>query len=111
MPARHVNVYNAHKHVKNEQKFGADESKNADPDQQSIEAKAILDREYDIFQDASAPPEKALTRYDTWDQDRTVDQWLRYCEMRPDQPHAISPCFADGEYAWKPVRVTGYDHE
>lgn len=58
-----------------------------------------------------APPEKALTRYDTWDQDRTIEEWLRYCEMRPDQPHAISPCFADNEYAWKPVRVVGYDYQ
>ena len=58
-----------------------------------------------------APPEKALTRYDTWDQDRTVEEWLHYCEMRPDQPHAISPCYAENEYAWKPVRVIGYDNE
>ena len=29
--------------------------------------------------------------------------------MRPDEPHAISPCFAEGEYAWKPVFVKGYD--
>jgi len=42
--------------------------------------------------------------------DRSVEQWLRYCEMRPDQPHAMSPCFADNEYAWKPVRVLGYDY-
>jgi hypothetical protein len=66
LPARHVNVYQAHKHVKNEQKVGNDEHKNINPDQQSIEARAILDREYDIFQDPLAPPEKALTRYDTW---------------------------------------------
>ena len=50
----------------NEQKVGNDEHKNINPDQQSIEARAILDREYDIFQDPLAPPEKALTRYDTW---------------------------------------------
>lgn len=49
-----------------------------------MEAKAILEREYEIFQDASMPPQNALTRYDTWDMDRTVEQWLRYCEMRPD---------------------------
>ena len=30
--------------------------------------------------------------------------------MRPDQPHAISPCFADNEYSWKPVRVIGYEY-
>ncbi len=30
--------------------------------------------------------------------------------MRAEQPHAISPCFADNEYAWKPVRVVDYDH-
>lgn len=109
LPARHVNVYNAHKNVKNEQQFTGEEARAEDPDQASVEAKAILDREYEIFEDASAPPEKALTRYDTWDQDRSVAEWLRYCEMRPDQPHALSPCFADNEYAWKPVRVVGYD--
>ena len=77
-------MYTAHKHVKDESKFQIAEPKNPNPDQQAIEAKAILDREYDIFQDPMAPPEKALTRYDTWDQDRTIEQWLRYCEMRPD---------------------------
>lgn len=30
--------------------------------------------------------------------------------MRADQPHAMSPCFADGEYSWKPVFVVGYDY-
>lgn len=30
--------------------------------------------------------------------------------MRPDQPHAISPCFSDNEYSWKPVRVIGYEY-
>lgn len=95
--------------MKNEAKFTGEELKNENPDQASIEARAILEREYEIFQDPTAPPEKALTRYDTWDQDRTVEQWLHYCEMRADQPHAISPCFADNEYAWKPVRVIGYD--
>lgn len=29
--------------------------------------------------------------------------------MRPNEPHAISPCFADGEYSWRAVFVKGYD--
>jgi hypothetical protein len=51
----------------------ADEAREEDPDQQAIQAIAILEREYEIFQDSSAPAEKALTRYDTWDQDRTIE--------------------------------------
>jgi dynein heavy chain len=55
------------------------------------------------------PPVKALTRYDTWDQDRTPQEWLARCNARPDQCHAISPVFDKGEYGWKPVRVVDYD--
>ena len=72
MPARHVNVYQAPQYVKNEQRI-PDEARDEDPDQLALQAIAILEREYEIFQDPSAPPEKALTRYDTWDQDRTVE--------------------------------------
>ena len=38
-----------------------------------------------------------------------MQEWLDYCKMRPDQPHAISPCYVGNEYSWKPVQVIGYD--
>ena len=103
MPARHANVIKQHKHVVKETTFLPDDDKMIDKDKATREALAILDGEYEIFNDANMLPVKALPRYDTWDQDRTVEEWLEYCRVRPDQPHAISPLFVGNEYAWKPV--------
>lgn len=57
------------------------------------------------------PGTKVLTRYDTWDDDRTIEQWVEHCQARPDQPHALSPVFEAKEYVWRPVSVVGYDYK
>ena len=80
-----------------------------DKDKATREALAILEGEYDIFNDPGMLPVKALPRYDTWDQDKDVQEWLDYCAVRPDQAHALSPSYSDHSYAWKPVKVLGYD--
>ena len=80
-----------------------------DKDKATKEALAILEGEYEIFNDPGMLPVKALPRYDTWEQDRTVQEWLDYCRVRPDQAHAISPCYTEHEYSWKPVKVLDYD--
>jgi hypothetical protein len=51
-----------------------------DKDKATKEALAILDKEYEIFNDPNMPSVKALTRYDTWDTDRTVEEWLEHCK-------------------------------
>jgi hypothetical protein len=89
--------------------FLHDDDDKIDLDKATKEALAILNQEYEIFNTNLTLPVKALGRYDTWEQDRTVKEWLDYCAMRPDQPHATSPCYVNNEYAWKPVRVIGYD--
>jgi hypothetical protein len=38
-----------------------------------------LDKEYEIFNEPSMPGVKVLTRYDTWDEDRTIEDWIEYC--------------------------------
>ena len=48
-------------------------------DKATREALAVLEKEYEIFTDPNMLPVKALPRYDTWDRDRTVQQWLHYC--------------------------------
>jgi dynein heavy chain len=30
---------------------------------------------------------------------------------RPTEPHAVSPCFENGDYTWKPVQVLSYDEK
>jgi hypothetical protein len=81
-----------------------------DKDKATKEALAILDKEYEIFNDPNMPPVKALTRYDTWDLDRTPEQWLEHCAQHPNECHGISPCFEKGEYLWRPVKVLDYNH-
>lgn len=55
------------------------------------------------------PGVKVLTRYDTWDEERTTDEWLEYCQIRPGEAHALSPVYQGYEYCWKPVEVLDYD--
>jgi hypothetical protein len=83
---------------------------NFDKDKATKEALAILEKEYEIFNDPNMPPVKALTRYDTWDQDRTVEEWLAHAAAHPDEFHGISPVFEKGEYLWRPVKVLDYNY-
>jgi len=39
----------------------------------------LLDKEYEIFNEANMPGVKVLTRYDTWDEDKTIEEWVEYC--------------------------------
>ena len=79
MPARHANVIKKHKNVIREKTFLEEVDTNAQKDQATQEALKILEREYEIFNDPSLPGTKALTRYDTWEEDRTIEQWVEYC--------------------------------
>lgn len=56
------------------------------------------------------PGVKVLTRYDTWDEDRSIEQWIEYCQARPGNAHALSPVYQGYEYCWKPVEVLDYDY-
>lgn len=111
MPARHANVIKLHKQVVKETTFLPDADDNVDKDKATKEALAILEKEYEIFNDPNMLPVKSLPRYDTWDRDRTVQQWIEHCKKRPNEPHAISPTFSQQEYSWKPVQVIGYDEK
>ena len=79
MPARHANVMKIHKHVIKETTFLPEDNGKIDKDKATREALAVLEKEYEIFTDPNMLPVKALPRYDTWDRDRTVQQWLQYC--------------------------------
>jgi hypothetical protein len=57
------------------------------------------------------PGVKVLTRYDTWDEDRSIEQWIEYCQARQGQAHALSPVYQGYEYCWKPVEVIDYDYK
>ncbi len=57
------------------------------------------------------PGVKSLTRYDTWEEEKTIEQWLEFCQARAGVPHALSPVFEGKEYLWKPVSVIGYDYK
>jgi hypothetical protein len=56
-------------------------------------------------------PVKALPRYDCWEVDRTVEEWLEHCREHPDVFHGVSPIFEKGEYLWRPVKVIDYDYK
>ena len=71
----------------------------------------ILEKEYEIFSDPNLPGIKALTRYDTWEEDKNIEEWLDFCAARNNVPHALSPVFEAGDYVWKPVSVVGYDYK
>lgn len=92
-----------------EQTFLPKPDNNFDKDKATKEALAILDKEYEIFNTKDMQPVKALTRYDTWEVDRTPEEWLAHCAEHPGEYHGISPVFEKGEYLWRPVKVLDYN--
>lgn len=81
-----------------------------DKDEATKEAITLLNKEYEIFQTEDMPGVKVLTRYDTQDEDRSIEQWIEYCQARPGQAHALSPVYQGYEYCWKPVEVLDFDY-
>ena len=73
MPARHANVIKKHKNIIREKTFLDDLASNNQKDQATEEGLKILEKEYEIFNDPNLASTKALTRYDTWDEDRTIE--------------------------------------
>jgi hypothetical protein len=87
LPARHADLVKKHKHVVKETTFlpkDDEEEKIREKDKATKEAVAILEKEYEIFRDPNMPGIKVLARYDTWETDKTVEEWLDYCAKRPD---------------------------
>lgn len=110
LPARHANVIRKHNLVVKETTFLPKAESLLDKDKATKEALAILEKEYEIFNDPNMPPVKALPRYDTWDLDLTPEQWLKHCGEYPNGFHGVSPCYEHGEYMWRPVKVLDYNH-
>lgn len=73
LPARHANVIKKHKNVIREKTFLEEMDSNIQKDQATQEALKILEKEYEIFNDPNMPGVKALTRYDTWEEDKTIE--------------------------------------
>jgi hypothetical protein len=76
LPARHANVIRKHKNVIKEKTFLNEDTANKEKDANTQEALKILEKEYEIFTDPNLPNTRALTRFDTWDEDRTPQEWL-----------------------------------
>jgi hypothetical protein len=79
LPARHANVIRSHKQVIKETTFLPEDDNKIDKDKATREALAVLEKEYEIFNDPNMLPVKALPRYDTWDRDMTPQMWFEYC--------------------------------
>ncbi|PCI27097.1 hypothetical protein COB52_05360 [Candidatus Kaiserbacteria bacterium] len=87
------------------------EHETTNTDAQTNEGLKLLEGEYEIFSDPNLPSTKALTRFDTWDEEKSITEWLDYCHNRPMEAHALSPVFEGNDYVWKPVRVIDYDYK
>jgi hypothetical protein len=66
LPARHANVIKKHHDVHREETFLHKVEAGIDKDQATKDAIALLDKEYEIFNEPNMPGVKVLTRYDTW---------------------------------------------
>jgi len=74
LPARHANVIKKHKNVIREKTFLEEIESAADKDKATQEALKILEKEYEIFNGGpNLPSVKTLTRYDTWEEDKTIE--------------------------------------
>jgi hypothetical protein len=110
LPARHANVIKKHHDVQIDKTFLSKIENLIDKDEATKEAITLLNKEYEIFQTEDMPGVKVLTRYDTQDEDRSIEQWVEYCQARPGQAHALSPVYQGYEYCWKPVEVLDFDY-
>ena len=99
-----------HNEVQKENTFLHKVEAGIDKDQAAKDAIKLLEAEYEIFNEPNMPGVKVLTRYDTWDEDRSIEQWIEYCQARPGNAHALSPVYQGYEYCWKPVEVLDYDY-
>lgn len=111
LPARHANVIQKHENVQKDKTFIPKIEPLVDKDQATKDAVALLNKEYEIFNTPGLQGVKVLTRYDTWDEDRSVEEWVAYCRQRPGQAHALSPVYQGYEYCWKPVEVLSYEYK
>ena len=73
MPARNETVLKKHNDVHIDKTFLPKIEEKIDKDKQTKEGIAILDKEYEIFRDPNMPGVKVLTRYDTWEEDRSIE--------------------------------------
>ena len=54
-----------------------------DKDVATKEAITLLDKEYEIFNPQNMPGVKVLTRYDCWDEEKSIEQWIEECQNSP----------------------------
>mgnify|MGYP000949055185 CR=1 FL=1 len=80
MPARHANVIKKHHDVVKEQTFLHKAETGIDKDLATKEAIALLDKEYEIFNPPNMPGVKVLTRYDCWDEEKSIEEWIEECQ-------------------------------
>jgi len=109
LPARHANVIKKHHEVQRDQTFLHKAETGIDKDQATREAVALLEKEYEIFNDPNMPGVKVLTRYDCWDEEKPIEEWLDDFRRSPGTAHALSPVYQGYEYCWKPVEVLDYN--
>lgn len=54
---------------------------------------------------------RQLTRYDTWENDLSPEEWVRRCLESGKSANATSPVYNGETYVWQPVKVLSYDGE
>lgn len=111
LPARHAKVIQQHEDVRKNKTFIPKVEEVVDKDQATKDAVALLNKEYEIFNTPNLPGVKVLTRYDTWEEDKSVEEWVALCREKPGQAHALSPVYQGYEYCWKPVEVLSYEYK
>jgi hypothetical protein len=82
-----------------------------DKDLATKEAIALLEKEYEIFNTPDMPGVKVLTRYDCWDEEKSIEEWMEEFKSNPGQAHGLSPIYQDYDYCWKPIEIVDYDYK
>lgn len=93
LPARHANVIKKHHEVHKDETFLHKAETGIDKDQATREAIALLDKEYEIFNEPTMPGVKVLTRYDCWDEEKTIEEWMEEFKSKEGQAHGLSPVY------------------
>ena len=118
LPARHSIAVRKHEKIiptkENEASYRLDLKEKSDPVPEdppgyNIErTRDILHKEYASFEFPNLKCTRDISKFDCWIEEKAAEDWVSLYKAK-EGPHAKSPVYDSGNYAWEAVDLLGYD--
>ena len=118
LPARHSKAVRLHEKIiptkENEASFRLDQKERSDPIPEdppgfNVErTRDLLHKEYASFEFPNLKSTRDISKFDCWIEEKLPSDWVRFYKGTQG-PHAKSPVYDVGSYAWEEVELMGYD--